>query len=107
MVRRIRFVPRQKGVCLPDGARWIGRPTRWANPFKPNKAKGEHYGDMATHRRLVELFAEWLRQPEQAGLVECAKVELRGIDLACSCNLELPCHADVWLAIANGLEVAR
>jgi Domain of unknown function (DUF4326) len=34
-------------------------------------------------------------------LVEAARHELAGRDLACWCPLDLPCHADVLLDVAN------
>ncbi|QNI44588.1 hypothetical protein SynRCC2555_00800 [Synechococcus sp. WH 8101] len=30
-----------------------------------------------------------------------ARRELAGFDLACTCPLDQPCHADVWLEVAN------
>jgi hypothetical protein len=31
-----------------------------------------------------------------------ARRELRGRNLACYCPLTVPCHADLWLKLANG-----
>lgn len=33
--------------------------------------------------------------------------ELRGMDLACWCKLDQPCHADVLIALANAPEASR
>jgi hypothetical protein len=52
--------------------------------------------------RAVDLYREHLaRNPE---LVERARLELAGKDLACWCPLDEPCHADVLLEIVNGGE---
>ena len=37
-------------------------------------------------------------------LVEAARDELEGYDLACWCPLDEPCHADVWLEILKSDE---
>lgn len=36
---RISHYPRRDGP-LPEGARWVGRPSRWGNPFKPGGPNG-------------------------------------------------------------------
>ena len=79
---------RSKGWRMPDGAVYVGRPTRWGNPFASS--------DRA---RDVREYAEWLtRRPD---IVEAARRELRGKDLACWCPESQPCHADVLLRVAN------
>lgn len=85
---------RHAGWRLPEGARSVAAPTRWANPFRPSRRTLE------ANAAAVDAFIAWLGdQPE---LVAAAKLELRGRDLACWCTPDLPYHADVWLAIANG-----
>ena len=49
--------------------------------------------------RSVLLFRIWVIG--RPGLVEQIRVELGGLDLACWCPLDQPCHADVLLGIAN------
>jgi hypothetical protein len=51
---------------------------------------------------VVELFRAWIHAPEQAGVRQRVRRELRGLDLACWCKPGWPCHADVLLEIANG-----
>ena len=48
---------------------------------------------------VVELFADWIRQPEQQALRALARVTLGGHDLACSCPEGARCHGDVWLML--------
>jgi hypothetical protein len=50
----------------------------------------------------VQLYREWLDQNVvREALREIIQRELRGHDLACSCPLGGPCHADVLLDVAN------
>ena len=74
---------RTKGWTMPAGAVYVGRPTKWGNPFR---------GSTAVDSYLVHCAP---------GLRAMAKRELRGKDLACWCSLDKPCHADVLLALAN------
>ncbi|MBK5910086.1 hypothetical protein CCR85_01080 [Rhodothalassium salexigens] len=87
---------RTKGWRMPVGAVYVGRPTRWGNPYEGVDRAS------ADHAMLVRLYREYIARPEQAGLREAARRELRGRDLACWCPLDQPCHADVLLALANG-----
>lgn len=90
---------RSKGWKMPPNAIYVGRPTKWGNPFK----RCEHFGD----HTLVGLYRDYLagnlaRYAEEGPrIAEAAKSELRGKDLACFCPLDSPCHADVLLEIAN------
>jgi hypothetical protein len=83
---------RTKGWKMPEGAVYVGRPTKWGNPFP--------VPENATHDDLVCVvgqFRLWWR-----GSWFEIQEELRGKDLACWCALDKPCHADVLLEIANG-----
>lgn len=79
----------------PPGAVYIGRPSKWGNPFRigPN-------GDRAA---VIEAYREYLRT--RLDLVAAARRELVGRDLLCWCA-PLPCHGDVLLEIANDSQEA-
>lgn len=83
---------------IPEGAVYVGRPSKWGNPFKVgSRGVVPHMGKI-DHTEAVRLYKEWLwRRPD---LIEQAKSELRGKDLVCWCA-PLPCHADVLLELAN------
>jgi hypothetical protein len=49
----------------------------------------------------MRLFREWITHPYQAKLLDLMRRELRGWNLACSCPLDMPCHADVLLELVN------
>lgn len=69
---------------------YIGRPTKWGNPFVIGKD-----GD---RQQVVEKYKEWILQQPQ--LVEAAKKELCGKNLVCFCSPQA-CHGDILLEIAN------
>jgi hypothetical protein len=108
---------RTKGWKMPANAVYVGRPTKWGNPFVVH---GDHmlHGRAQTMAPSVALGCfraavhqgAWFSQPlpwpkgkipDQLTTVEEVQRELRGKDLACWCPLDQPCHADVLLEIAN------
>ena len=103
---------RTKGWRMPEGAVYVGRPTRYGNPF----TGGEASENVANFRLCIERFPveQWKIDRWRsaggsvtdlvclAGRVESFWSRLRGRDLACWCPLDMPCHADVLLEIANG-----
>ena len=89
-------VKRSKGWRLPADAVYVGRPSRWGNPFKLGR-DGDRATCMAKHRA-------WIMAPKQAELRAEARAELRGKTLACWCRLDQACHADTLLEIANAPE---
>lgn len=88
-VRRIQR-RRSAGWRTPLEAVYVGRPTRFGNPYP-----------VAEHGRAaaVELYRAHLAQ--NPDLIAAARTELRGKPLACWCPLTVPCHADVLIEIAN------
>lgn len=90
---------RTKGWKLPARTVRVGRPTPWGNPFS-----------VQTHGRTeaLRLYRHWLDAslPGQE-IKEKARQELRGLNLACWCPLDQPCHADILLAIANVPEACQ
>lgn len=84
---------RTKGWKLPPGCVYVGRPTKWGNPFRLGID-----GDAAGVVKLYRLWALW--RLEQSPLF---LDELRGKDLACWCGLDQACHADVLLELCANL----
>ncbi len=73
-----------------QGGVYVGRPSKWGNPFV--------IGRDGTRAEVIEKYRHWLLgQPS----LLTALGELRGKDLACWCA-PLACHADVLLELANG-----
>lgn len=95
-----------------NGAKYVGRGTRWGNPFRIG-----HDADDQTH--ATALYREWLESDSYAVHAPSSSIEQRremddhrdwiithatelaGRDLMCWCAPELPCHADVLLELAN------
>lgn len=82
-----RVLNRRTDGC-PNGAVYVGRPSKFGNPFVIGRD-----GDRA---RVVERYRAYLRgSPELIASLP----ELRGHDLVCHCA-PLACHADVLLELA-------
>ncbi len=87
---------RTKGWKLPPNTISVTRPGKWGNPFRVGIISD--YGDVPDAETAVAFYRAWIDQ----GLRRIQIVnELRGMDLACWCSLDAPCHADVLLEIAN------
>ena len=110
---------RTAGYRLPEGAVYVGRPTKWGNPFEAYPCpcckawdvrdnNGVTY--LANHEfirllaRAVELYGNDFRLGTSDITPEEVRAELAGKDLACWCPLSSPCHADVLLELANAGE---
>lgn len=112
---------RTKGWRMPDGAVYVGRPTVWGNPFWNIALDINVELSIALYRELAQGFWDpslvsqledwrvhdisqshqhWLRKLGRHPL-EAMRTDLRGLDLACFCPLDAPCHADILLELAN------
>jgi hypothetical protein len=72
---------------MPSDSVYVGRPSRWGNPFPIGVAPGRYTGEASL--RLFRMYAgdsrrgaDWLEP-------------LRGKTLVCWCPLDRLCHADV------------
>lgn len=109
---------RTKGWRLPENTVCVTRPGKWGNPFVVHHPNGPEKMQqpmtpkmaVASFRSMIEKEGGWFPQPlpwpkgkipAQYTSVEDVRRELRGKDLACFCPLDVPCHADVLLEIAN------
>lgn len=68
---------------------YIGRPSKWGNPFE--------IGKHGTREEVIEKYRRYL---ESRPSLLAALPDLRGKVLACWCA-PLPCHGDVLLELAN------
>ena len=107
---------RTKGWRMPPDAIYVGRPTQWGNPFSVHQVgqvwRVTHAGvddqPFATQQDAITVsllrYQQWaivqsLLQPDWLAA-------LRGQDLACWCQPNAPCHADILLDLANQTEQA-
>jgi hypothetical protein len=86
---------RTKGWKMPRNTVYVGRPTKWGNPYRPKKGQSAEQC-VALYRELVTERNIWTEPNQHA-----ADRELRGKNLACWCKIGEPCHADVLLELAN------
>lgn len=92
--RRVKVIGDLYHGHVPPGAVYVGRacPGLPASPYRnpyPIKNRGRE--------EALRLFRRYL--DEHPELVEQARRELAGHDLACWCKPDEPCHADIWLEI--------
>ena len=100
---------RDKGWRNPEGAVYVGRGSRWGNPFilyvGPSREDVVRlYRDLIEHGEVWCGDGDrWIAHPDQREWLtpEAIRRELAGRDLMCWCSLDQPCHADVLLEIAN------
>ena len=113
---------RTKGWRMPEGAVYVGRPTRWGNPYKAGSdivIQSVLGGYQEPHRQVlqgispamaVDLYRIWATHSHVHDVPftphRLVRDKLRGKDLACWCPLDQPCHADVLLELANGGDAA-
>jgi hypothetical protein len=102
---------RIKGWKMPENTVYVGRPSKWGNPYRVVfynglwrvKSPELHFylsfesEDRARHH-AVSLFEQYASQLQ--GIEE-----LRGKDLACWCRLDEPCHADVLLELLSKMDL--
>lgn len=80
----------KKRDTTPPGAVFIGRPSKWGNPFIIG-LDGDRNEVIEMHRAFV------LARPKLVALI---KKQLRGKTLVCFCRPKR-CHGDTLLEIAN------
>jgi Domain of unknown function (DUF4326) len=108
---------RKISADIPPDAIYVGRPTKWGNPFRVEKgphgysvrylptglAIGDSFGHDEARRFAVEAFRTWALQH----LENLDLGALSGRDLVCWCPLKdgagnpRSCHADVLLELAK------
>ncbi len=88
---------------MPEGAVYVGRPTRWGNPFPII----EHPTLSQVQARASAVYnfeaALYGREGMHMGVtVDDVRRELADAKyLVCWCHLSLPCHVDIYLKILS------
>ena len=75
---------------IPVNAVYIGRGSKWGNPFV--------IGRDGDRDDVIDLYYDYLMDTPE--LLSATKTELRGKDLVCFCKPKA-CHGDILLRIAN------
>jgi hypothetical protein len=108
---------RTKGWRMPDGAVYVGRGSRWGNPFRVGDPDAYWVGPgwpspqrpipipVMDAQHVVDIYRSMVLTNNAPRFShEEVVAELADRDLACWCPLGQPCHADVLLEIANGAD---
>jgi len=111
---------RTKGWRMPEHTVYVGRPSRWGNPFQsavpspvPDSLGCQTVFGMKSPALVTEmavlLFRHWLLhwRARWPGHWEAYIAPLREKQLACWCALDKPCHADVLAEAASGGDLLR
>ena len=87
---------------VPENYVFIGRPSKWGNPFTHKLGRRQGYAQfmVETREEAVAKYEEWIRSNEYP---RSALEELRGKVLGCYCA-PLPCHGDVLLKLLRETE---
>lgn len=93
---------RTRGWEAPEGAVYVGRPSRWGNPYRIGDPDPMQVGHVMTASDAVRMF-RWYVEANPKFREEIRR-ELRGKDLICWCSLANPCHANVLLEVAREAE---
>ncbi len=95
---------RTKGWRMPPNTVYVGRPTVFGNPFYIEKNVGIQVCDqfaVANAKYATSMFRRYLMEGKLDISIHDIKRLLKGKDLACWCRLDMPCHGDVLLELAN------
>jgi hypothetical protein len=89
---------REAGWRKPEGAIYVGRGSKFGNPFNwKDGCEGQE-----PRAAAVSLYRDWLRNSRGPSAPTDQDIAaLRGKTLMCWCPLDQPCHADVLLERAN------
>ena len=113
---------RTKGWKMPENTVYVGRPTKWGNPFKLDPDGAIMYYSITrtildpwvywsvlggfTIEDIIELYEKWITGKfkfpgiSRRTLPEVPDIsELKGKDLCCWCALDQKCHADVLIKL--------
>ncbi|MDJ0321675.1 DUF4326 domain-containing protein [Pseudarthrobacter sp. PS3-L1] len=104
---------RTKGWRMPENTVYVGRGSKWGNPYKVGawSAYWSGPGFRSPSRptpiprmdaeEVTGIYRNMVRANCAAFNRDEVPTELAGKNLACWCPLDQPCHADVLLEIAN------
>ena len=99
---------RTKGWRMPPNTKYVGRGTRWGNPFGITQVGHAFFQrgfpapiarlrSKASIERCLDMYTAWLKA--QMDFDMDFLLPLHGKNLACWCPLDKPCHADIILRL--------
>ena len=84
-------INRHTAKFLTQGSVYIGRPSKWGNPYA--------IGPNGNRETVLNMYRQYLTENPQ--LIIDAKAELTGHDLVCFCA-PLACHGDILEEVIYG-----
>ena len=91
---------------------YVGRPSKWGNPFKVTGQKGNWFVVNQDNEPLitcdeekdalfycVENYTDYITHEHNLGIINID--DLKGKNLSCWCQLGKRCHSDILLKLAN------
>ncbi|NDZ76967.1 DUF4326 domain-containing protein [Streptomyces sp. SID10853] len=97
---RLRGAP-QDAAALSTACVYVGPRSRYTNLFRVGDRGPTPLGTPMDAAEAVDLFVATLRGPVGSCYSDQFARALRGFDLMCTCPLDVPCHADALLHLAN------
>ena len=109
---------RTKGYKMPDNCKYVGRPTKWGNPFRVEYLGAEEavkrYKECILNNAMCYYYLDEIEasiQFDRFKWIADNLEQLRGLDLACFCSIVdkkdvyTPCHADILLSLSNNISI--
>ena len=97
---------------MPENTIYVGRPTKWGNPFRIVKLPDGYWSVKTSYEDCRPAYKTKLEAANDA--IKCYKIlvkqqgnfyfpleEIKGKNLACFCSLSEPCHVDVLLELCQ------
>ena len=99
---------RTKGWKNPANTIYVGRPTKFGNPFLVSEIGAEEavkrFNECILNNAMVYMWIDEIQATIEFERFEWMSKNihtLKGKNLSCFCSLDNPCHADVLLKLAN------
>ncbi|MCZ2129514.1 MAG: DUF4326 domain-containing protein [Bacteroidia bacterium] len=107
MMKRVQR-KRTKGYRIPENTKYVGRPTKWGNPFRVEDLGAEEsvkrYKECILNNAMCYYYIDEIEASIQFDRFKWMSEnleQLRGFDLACFCSLSVPCHADALIELLS------
>lgn len=90
----------------PPNSVYIGRPSKWGNPFQIGGLHIEVHGNILTREDVIKLYKDYLLYSDRGKELLKDIEELKDKHLTCWCA-PLACHGDILLKLANADEKSK
>lgn len=97
---------RTKGWKMPVNTKYVGRPTKWGNPFRVDDLGAKEavclYKECLLNNSITYYYFDEIEARIQYDRFKWMAEnldQLRGYNLACFCNINEPCHVDVLIEL--------